>query len=242
VHCHRISGREGNDTLIGGAGYDKMYGGTGDDLFIVTDSTDFAYELIGEGNDRVIASVTHTLRDNIEELELSGSADIRGYGNGSDNLIIGNAGANLLYGRDGNDILQGNGGNDLLYGEAGDDQLDAGAGQDRFYGGGGADEFIFGQGDFAGLTSTSADRIMDFSQGEGDLIRLSGVDADAGTDGDQGFAFIGNAAFSGNAGELRTFQSGSTTFVQGDTDGDGLADFLIRIDGLHAMTGGDFIL
>jgi serralysin len=237
-----IDGREGNDTLTGGVGYDKMYGGTGDDTFIVSDATDFAYEKAGEGNDRVISSVTHRLRDNIEELELSGSGDIRGYGNASDNLILGNSGANLLYGRDGNDTINGNGGNDLLYGENGNDSLDAGEGQDRFYGGAGADEFIFNDGDFAGLAGSTADRILDYNHAEGDLIDLGGVDANAGLGGDQAFAFIGSAAFTGAAGELRYFQSGGTTYVQGDTNGDGLADFLIRVDGLHSLGGGDFLL
>ena len=63
-----------------------MYGGLGDDTFIVNDATDFCYENAGEGHDRVIASVTHALRANIEVLELAGTGDIRGYGNASDNL------------------------------------------------------------------------------------------------------------------------------------------------------------
>jgi hypothetical protein len=28
----------------------------------------------------------------------------------------------------------------------------------------------------------------------------------------------------------------------GDTNGDGTADFMIRLDGLHSLTGGDFVL
>ena len=66
-----LLGGEGNDTLTGGAGYDRMYGGIGDDSYIVTDASDYAYENAGEGTDRVIASINHTLRANIEELELA---------------------------------------------------------------------------------------------------------------------------------------------------------------------------
>jgi Ca2+-binding RTX toxin-like protein len=237
-----LLGAEGNDTLNGGAGYDRMYGGTGDDTYIVNDASDYAYENVGEGTDRVIASINHVLRDNIEELELAGSADLRGYGNALDNQLVGNSGANLLYGRDGQDSLDGNGGNDILYGENGNDHLNGGSGLDRFYGGTGADEFIFGNGDFAGMTSATADRIHDFSQAEGDLIRLDGVDANSGLAGDQGFAFIGSGAFTGTAGELRYAQISGNTYVQGDTDGDGQADFWIRLDGLHALANGDFIL
>jgi Ca2+-binding RTX toxin-like protein len=237
-----IDGREGNDTLTGWMGYDKMYGGTGDDTFIVADATDFCYENAGEGYDRVIASVSHTLRINIEGLELSGTDDIRGYGNASDNLIIGNSGANLLNGRDGNDALLGNDGNDLLYGENGKDSLDGGAGQDRYYGGTGADSFFFDDGDFAGLAGATADRIMDFSQLDGDKIDLVEVDANTGLAGDQGFSFIGTGAFTGAAGELRTFQAGGMTYLQGDTNGDGAADFLIRVDGLHTLGSSDFVI
>jgi len=237
-----LLGAEGNDTLNGGAGYDRMYGGTGNDSYIVTDASDYAYENLGEGTDRVIASINHSLRANIEELELAGSADLRGYGNDLDNQLIGNSGANLLYGRDGNDSLHGNAGNDILYGENGNDHLDGGAGQDRFYGGAGADDFIFGNGDFAGMTSGSADRIHDFSAADGDQIRLDGVDANSVLGGDQGFAFIGNGAFTGTAGELRTSQISGNTYVQGDVDGDGVADFWIRLDGLHTLGSGDFVL
>jgi Ca2+-binding RTX toxin-like protein len=237
-----LLGAEGNDILNGGAGYDRMYGGTGDDTYIVTDTTDYAYENAGEGNDRVVASINHTLRANIEQLELAGTADLRGYGNALDNLILGNSGANLLYGRDGNDSLFGHGGNDILYGENGDDRLNGGAGQDRFYGGSGADQFIFFDGDFAGMASGTADRIHDFSQVEGDRINLGDIDANTGLNGDQAFAFIGSGAFSGTAGELRTQQISGNTYVMGDTNGDGQADFWIRLDGLHTLGSGDFVL
>jgi serralysin len=237
-----LLGGDGNDTLIGGTGYDRMYGNAGDDTYIVNDASDYAYENAGDGNDRVIASINHTLRANVEELELAGTSDLRGYGNGLNNLILGNSGANLLYGRDGDDHLVGNGGADILYGETGDDHLDGGSGLDRFYGGSGSDEFIFGNGDFAGMTSSTADRIHDFAQADGDIIRLDGVDANSGVGGDQGFAFIGSNAFSHTAGELRYAQISGNTYVQGDTNGDGVADFWIRLDGLHTMAGGDFIL
>ena len=236
-----LFGAEGNDTLTGGSGYDRMYGGAGDDLYIVADSTDYAYENVGEGNDRVIASINHQLRAEVEELELAGSANLRGYGNASNNLMLGNSGANLLYGRDGNDTLQGNAGNDILYGENGDDGLVGGSGQDRFYGGAGADVFIFDDGDFAGMASSTSERIHDFVAGL-DQIRLGAVDANSGLAGDQAFAFIGNGAFTGVAGQLRFQQISGNTYVQGDTDGDGDADFWVRLDGLHDLEVSDFII
>ncbi|QNN65026.1 hypothetical protein H9L12_12650 [Sphingomonas rhizophila] len=218
-----------------------MIGGTGNDRYVVTDITDNAIELAGEGTDRVLASVNHQLRDYIEELELSGTADLRGYGNGLDNLIIGNGGANLLYGRGGVDTLRGAAGNDILFGEDGNDLLTGGAGSDRMYGGSGADRFLFTSSDFGGTATGSADRIHDFSATDGDLIDLSAVDANASVAGDQAFNFVGDAAFSGVAGELRTAVIAGNSYLQGDTNGDGAADFWIRVDGLHAFVAGDFI-
>jgi Ca2+-binding RTX toxin-like protein len=236
-----LFGDVGNDTLTGGTGYDRMYGGAGDDRYIVTDTTDYTYENAGEGNDRVVASINHVLRANIEELELAGTGDLRGYGNAENNLILGNTSNNLLYGRDGNDTLRGNAGNDILYGENGNDLLDGGAGQDRFYGGAGADDFIFADGDFAGMASSTADRIHDYVAGL-DQISLAEVDANSGLAGDQSFVFLGTGAFTGTAGELRTYQASGNTYVQGDVDGDGIGDFLIRLDGLHTLQASDFII
>lgn len=237
-----LMGGAGNDTLSGSAGHDRMYGGTGDDRYLVGDTADYAYENAGEGTDRVIATINHVLRANIEQLELGGSADLRGYGNALDNLIAGNGGANQLYGREGNDQLLGSGGNDILFGENGGDRLVGGVGQDRAYGGAGADEFIFGAGDLSGTSSSLADRIHDFSRAESDRIRLDEIDADTLGNGDQSFAFIGENGFSGTAGELRYQQISGNTFVQGDMNGDGAADFWIRLDGLHTLGSGDFIL
>jgi Ca2+-binding RTX toxin-like protein len=237
-----LFGGNGNDQLDGGTGYDRLYGGAGDDRYIVNDTTDFAYENAGEGNDRVYASINHILRANIEELELAGSANLNGYGNSQDNLLFGNSGANILYGRDGSDKLYGEDGADVLKGENGNDWLEGGSGRDRFYGGAGADDFVFRGGDFAGLTSSTCDQVHDFSQADGDRIRLNLVDANTGLAGDQAFAFIGSGAFTGVAGQLRYQQISGQTYVQGDTDGDGQADFWIRLDGLHALAAGDFVL
>ena len=60
------------------------------------------------------------------------------------------------------------------------------------------------------------------------------------------FDFIGiNEKFSGAAGELRAYWTATGQIVEGDTDGNGLADFSIEIyDPLHAitLTKDDFIL
>jgi len=92
------------------------------------------------------------------------------------------------------------------------------------------------------MTSGTADRIHDFSQAEGDQLDFSNVDANTLTGGDQAFSFIGNAAFGHHAGELRYYQQSGVTYVAGDTNGDGVADFTVRIDALHTLQASDFIL
>lgn len=249
--ANRLDGYDGNDRLYGGAGNDVLNGGSGDDgmrgdagndIYFVDSSRDVVVEALNGGTDTVYSSATLTLRANVERLTLTGADALRGTGNELANNIIGNAGANTISGMGGNDRLFGNDGADTLVGGDGYDLLDGGAARDRLTGGSGIDFFIFDDGDFGGTTAATADQIIDFSQAERDRIDLRGVDSDAAVAGDQAFAFIGTAAFSGTAGELRYEQIGSGTFVQGDIDGDGAADFVIRIEGLHPLGVGDFVL
>jgi len=139
-----LSGGAGDDTLDGGAGADRMVGGAGDDHYIVDAVTDVIVENAGEGSDSVTSSVTYTLSATaeIENLELGGSANINGTGNGLNNSIIGNSGNNVLTGNLGNDSLTGAGGNDTLSGGAGNDTMDGGAGADRMVGGAGDDLYV----------------------------------------------------------------------------------------------------
>ena len=68
--------------------------------------------------------------------------------------------------------------------------------------------------------------LIDYSK-RFDRIDLAAIDADPALAGDQAFTWIGAAAFSGRAGELRVVPG----LVQGDLDGDGLADFEIGLEG-----------
>jgi Ca2+-binding RTX toxin-like protein len=228
-----------DDILIGDGGYDRLYGGTGDDTYQVNDSTDFAYENAGEGHDTVIASLDHTLRVNVEDLQLIGFAAI-GKGNAGANTITGTDNANRLYGYGGDDSLHGASGDDFLSGGDGVDSLIGGTGRDTTTGGAGNDTFVFADGDFGGYTRATADRITDFASG--DKIDLSAVDANVTLASDQAFSFIGTGAFTHSAGELRYEQIAGNTYVSGDPNGDGFADFMIKLDGLHSVQGTDLIL
>jgi hypothetical protein len=145
-------------------------------------------------------------------------------GTDGDESLLGGAGAQYIQGLAGDDTLRGQGGDDTLSGGAGDDRLRGGWGNDVLSGGEGADRFVFAA-NALGFTR----RILDFDHAEGDLVVLRGIDANAGTPADDAFAFIGTAAFSGTAGELRAeSRSGDTVQrIEGDIDGDGAADLTI---------------
>ena len=74
-----------NDTLYGGAGNDTldalnggwMFGGPGDDTYIVDNLGDVVVEALNQGTELVQASVSHTLAANVENLTLTGSGFAR---------------------------------------------------------------------------------------------------------------------------------------------------------------------
>ncbi|HEV2745764.1 MAG TPA: calcium-binding protein, partial [Allosphingosinicella sp.] len=245
----RLGGGGGDDRLVGGAGADLMAGGGGNDVYVVGSARDRAFEVAGEGYDVAVATVSLRLAAEVEQLTLVGAAS-RGSGNDLDNLLIGHdsgvslsglGGADELRGGEAGDQLRGDAGADALAGAAGGDMLTGGRGKDRLTGGAGADQFRFDDGDAAG-TSGRADIVTDFSRADGDRVNLRPMDADRSAAGDQNFTFVGGAAFSGAAGELRAEVAQGNTYVSGDTDGDAVADFFIRIDGTTPLQAGDFVL
>ena len=105
----------GNDTLDGGGGLDTLIGGDGNDTYLVGAAGVTITEAAGEGTDNVLASVTYSLADNVENLTLSGSGDINATGNAGKNVLTGNSGKNILDGGAGADIMIGGAGNDTYY-------------------------------------------------------------------------------------------------------------------------------
>ena len=127
-----ILGGDGADILNGGSGVDRLEGGRGDDLYYVDNKSDVIVEKAGEGIDTVIASASFTLKSNIENLVLAGTAALGGTGNAEANVLTGNAGANKLLGQAGDDTIWGGDGGDTLDGGTGADSLTGGAGDDRY--------------------------------------------------------------------------------------------------------------
>jgi len=127
-----ITGNTGNNILDGGADADILIGGKGNDTYIVDNENDVVTELTNEGTDLVKTSISYTLSDNVENLTLTGSADINGIGNDLNNIITGNDGNNNLSGGLGKDTLNGGVGNDTLDGGDDIDKLVGGAGDDTY--------------------------------------------------------------------------------------------------------------
>lgn len=118
---NELTGNRGDNELDGGTGADILAGGDGDDTYIVDNLNDVVIEKAGEGIDTVRASVNWTLGANLENLELTGDANLNGTGNALDNELTGNSGKNTLSSGDGNDTLDGGAGVDKLIGGKGDD-------------------------------------------------------------------------------------------------------------------------
>jgi Ca2+-binding RTX toxin-like protein len=230
----------GNDFLNGGAGDDLMDGGDGNDIFIVAAAGDTTVEGENQGTDTVRTYINWVLSDNVERLEMLGSA-AQGTGNNLKNTLVGNSVANVLSGAGGNDYMVGGAGNDTLNGGDGNDTLIGGSGADSLSGGVGLDKFIFQAISDSPVGPGVRDTINGFTHAQ-DLISLSALDANLSAAGDQAFSFIGTSAFSGVAGQLRYTNYSGTVIIDADVNGDSTADMQILVAGTHWMTGTDFLV
>ena len=79
-----------------------MAGGTGNDTYVVDDIGDSVVER-RQRHRPVQSSVTFTLAANVENLTLTGGANINGTGNTLGNILVGNTGNNTLNGGAGAD-------------------------------------------------------------------------------------------------------------------------------------------
>ena len=107
-----LTGNAGANVLDGQAGADTMVGGAGNDIYVVDAVGDFITEVAAQGTDLIRSSVSFTASANVENLTLTGSADLDATGNTLANALIGNSGANVLDGLAGADKLAGGAGDD----------------------------------------------------------------------------------------------------------------------------------
>ena len=208
-----LKGGAGNDILIGGKGGDRLDGGAGKDTASYQDAT--------KGITASLAKAS------------SNKGDAKGDVYVSIENLTGSRYA---------DKLTGDGKANVLTGGAGKDVLTGGKGADDLYGGKGADTFVFKSVSDLSKSKGKTDSIFDFSRKEKDHIDFSGIDANTGKKGNQAFDFVGTDKFSKTAGELRYVKEKKDTYVYGDVNGDGKADFVLHLDSLVNLKAGDFIL
>jgi Ca2+-binding RTX toxin-like protein len=265
-----LHGGAGEDSLAGGAGADELLGGAGIDLLsydffaqgvillgVTVDlATGAAWGGHAEGD---VIGGFEQLRGTLVADSLAGAVGAESlWGGGGADTLAGDAGDDWLWGESGADSIEGGDGADVLLGGTEADRLAGGAGTDRLFGLAGADtleggagrDFLTGGLDadvfrFAGLADSTVaapgrDRVQDFRLGT-DKVDLAAIDAKAGG-ADDAFAFIGTAAFSAAAGELRAATAGANTYVQGDVNGDGAADFSIEFAGSIRFLASAFVL
>lgn len=240
-----LSGGDGVDLLVGGPGNDRlaggggdnlgafgnvMWGGTGDDTYVISNHLDFVIENANSGYDTIevvpgaldpVYDTRLPMPDNVERLIGWG-----GIGNALDNVMIGSSLGDQFDGGAGNDTIDGGAGNDTITGGVGFDILTGGSGHDTF------------TDSAAGL---NGDTITDFAGG--DRIVITGASFTDFT-----FSLSGNtlsytggsltfgsllkgtllaSAMPGNAVQIVLLPAVTHA---GDFNGDGISDVLWRSD------------
>jgi len=193
----------------------------------------------GAGDVLLYESTSAAVTVNLALGTASGFSSIAGIEN-----VRSDGGADVLTGDGNNNRLNGQGNNDTIDGGGGSDTLTGGLGVDLLTGGTGNDTFLYFSSADSGTTAATRDTITDFEGAGiagGDLINVFDIDANTGAGGNQNFTFIGNAAFTA-AGQLRFFQDGTNTIVEGNTTGSDGAEFSIQVNGLHTFIATDFVL
>jgi Ca2+-binding RTX toxin-like protein len=232
-------GENGKDSLAGGAEADALYGGNGDDRldgFAGNDTLEG-----GSGNDILIGwAGDDTLRggagiDTVAMGYVSGGMIL--------DLASGTARGDVNFGFDrlsGIENVVGTPLNDQIAGDGAANVLTGSFGADTLRGRGGADRFDFNYGDES--DPKAPDLILDFTRSQGDRIDLRDIDANEQITGNQNFAFIGQAQFSG-AGQVRFYHDQGMTIIEADTStAIGGPEPVIVLQGLISLRAADFIL
>jgi parallel beta-helix repeat protein len=137
----------GNNYMRGAEGNDTIQGGTGFDDMNGNQGNDSMHG--GAGDDWVVGGKGNDVQ----------------FGDAGNDIVLGNLGADTLNGGAGDDVVRGGQGDDYVSGGQGNDFISGDRGNDTVIGGGGADTFH-------GSQDAGIDKVMDFSQAQGDRVML----------------------------------------------------------------------
>lgn len=231
-----LYGEDGNDRLEAthsdpnmdgdyypGNNPDFLYGGLGNDTYLVLEPSDQVVERAGEGYDKITAYKTdYTLPANVEALEMRahyewGEDAYSGTGNELDNVItieqyLSDAVNYTLHGLGGNDTITGSplswsgqSSVDTLYGDLGADTISGQDGNDQIYGGRSADDPADGPDTIYG--DAGNDNV--WAGGGNDLVY-------GGSGDDNLYAQSGNDTIRGGAGNDRVYGGTGIDTLYGD--------------------------
>ncbi len=238
-----LNGYHGNDGLWGGGGADTLDGGDGNDLLVGGSGADVLHGRSGTD--------TASYAGSGEGVVVSLRRGTGSFGDAEGDTLIsienltGSSHGDGLFGDDNANVLNGGGGNDLLLGFGGNDTLTGGMGTDAMTGGIGADTFVWQSIRETGATRWTADVVTDFDRKAGDLLRVSGIDADGNAaNGDTAFSFLGHAASNPftAAGQISWYGDGTDTYIMFNTDADAGVEAMVRLAGVHTIDASWFAL
>ncbi|MDD7911550.1 M10 family metallopeptidase C-terminal domain-containing protein [Pseudovibrio exalbescens] len=200
-----LIGNDGNNTLDGRGGADKMAGGKGDDIYFVDSADDLVREEADGGFDTIIvlnkdidlgevANVENIIYVDGTPVPPATDADDNDTGTGTPSDAL----SNLIFGDDGNNTLNGGAGGDTIFGLDGDDLIIGGRDslasrdinntiafedlEDQTESDDGDDVLYGGRGNDT-IFGGAGDDILDGGDGDDTLMGQDGVDVFRGGDG-----------------------------------------------------------
>jgi Ca2+-binding RTX toxin-like protein len=204
-----------SDVINGGLGADTMSGGYGNDTYYVDNVGDIVIEgstsslYAWPGVDTIISSINYSLVDtdgagtdggNVENLTLSGVANLNATGNVLDNVLTGNAGNNILVGSLGNDTYVIQNAGDIVIENAGE----------------GTDTVV------SSISYTLAANVENITLTGADAINATGNELDnviRGSNNINGYSNTGANVLTGGLGNDTYYIDGTDTIIENAGEG-----------------------